>query len=300
MKSTFPAWAWKEIVELTPLRVTEVTDPGWETLTPQEEAEKILPQYNNLRMIIEQWKADNLTNWREEHGRTHELIVSRAVCNETAEHIQHLRGHLPYGGLTPKPKWYQERETANDVPGTPPAHFIKPKSQTDYDTGASILWLRFVDKQPDDWQIAKSIQTNDKVGLLSKEILAKKPVGNNDTGWKYQIGETITRSRTLVDGNKQKINQFQWLRWIHEATVVEIDETADGMVMLTFETALPDDEKGTSSIGMFKPPIDGLLSDGTEDAYNRSFVGYVPEGKVPVDDLKVMLDWNKILRRQVM
>src|SRR6266540_1109565 len=307
MKTTFPAWAWKEIVKLTPLRVTEVTDPGWETLSPQEETEKISPQHNDLRMIIDQWKVDNTTNWREEHGRTHELIVSRAVCNETAEHIQHLRGHLPPGGLTPKPKWYLTNETENKLPGAPRPYYAKPATEKDYTPGASILWLRFVDKQPDAWQIAKPVETKTKVGLLPQEFTSKKAGGQNDkklvgkidNGWKYQLGEVIMRTRTTFDANKKQLTQQQWLRWMHEATVVEIAETAEGKVMLTYETALPDDYRGTSSIGMFKKPLDWMLSDGTEDAYNRSFVGFVPEGQVPMDDLKVMLDWNKILRRQV-
>jgi hypothetical protein len=29
-----------------------------------------------------------------------------------------------------------------------------------------------------------------------------------------------------------------------------------------------------------------------------TFVGYVPEGDIPFEPLKEMLDWNKILRRK--
>jgi hypothetical protein len=46
-------------------------------------------------------------------------------------------------------------------------------------------------------------------------------------------------------------------------------------------------------------PLEWHLSDGPEDTYNRSFVGYVPEGKVPMEHLKTMLDWNRILRKTV-
>jgi hypothetical protein len=38
------------------------------------------------------------------------------------------------------------------------------------------------------------------------------------------------------------------------------------------------------------------MVEGNEDSYNRSFVGYVPEGQIPLEHLKTMLDWNKILR----
>ena len=78
----------------------------------------------------------------------------------------------------------------------------------------------------------------------------------------------------------------QWLRWIHEATVAEVAETADGMTVITYETALPGGNNATSAVGTFGIPLASLLSDGTEDQYNRSFVGYVPEGQVPVGRLK--------------
>src|ERR1051326_6381130 len=90
--------------------------------------------------------------------------------------------------------------------------------------------------------------------------------------------------------DKQQVFENQWLRWIHEATVAEVAETADGMMVLTFETDLPEGDKATSSVGLFKKSLKWHLSDGTEDQYNRSFVGYIPEGQVPVEHLKTMLD----------
>jgi hypothetical protein len=72
--------------------------------------------------------------------------------------------------------------------------------------------------------------------------------------------------------------------------------------VITYETALPDDDKGISSIGIFKKPLRYFLSDfmvdGNEDTYNRSFVGYVPEGQLPLEHINQMLDWNKILRKK--
>ena len=119
------------------------------------------------------------------------------------------------------------------------------------------------------------------------------------------MGEVTTRERVLVSQDekdkkkKQRTRQQQFLRWIHEATVVEVAETAEGTVVITYETALPDDYKGTSSIGIFKKRLGYFLSDfmvdDNEDTYNRSFVGYVPEGQVPLEHIKAMMDWNKIL-----
>ena len=308
MKSQFPGWAWKTIVKLTPLRLTEVTAPDWEKLTPEEEEQSYTPENYPLRAIIDAWANYDATAWREEHGRTHELIVTRAVCNETAEHIQHMRGHLPPGGLTPKPKWYLANEKDKSVPGTPAPYYVKPTTAEQYAPGASVLWLRFVDKMPNPWQVAKPVETKDKVGLLPEAFMGKKQGGGgrNEPAWSYKIGEVTTRERVLINQDdedkkkKQRIRQQQFLRWIHEATVVEVAETAEGTMVLTYETALPDDYKGTSSIGMFKKPLRYFLSDfmveGNEDTYNRSFVGYVPEGQLPMEDIKKMLDWNKILR----
>lgn len=294
MKNAFPKWAWKLIVRVTPLRVNHVTDENWEKLTPEEETARNSKESAALSKIISDWMTKYTVSWRDEHGRTQELIVSRAVCNETAEHVQHTRGNLPPGGLTPKAGWYAKLE--KEKPGS---YYVKPKSVADYTPGASILWLRFVNSQPNDWQIAHPIATKAGEGLLSQDLLRRRPQPKKDVSvpWTYKQGDIITRTRTTVDANKQRITQTQWLRWIHEATVAEVAETADGTYVYTFETSLPDDDRGTSCLGLFRNTLNWNLSDGTEDTYNRSFVGYTPEGQVPMIQLKSMLDWNKILRK---
>lgn len=296
MKNQFPSWAWKTIVKLTPLRVNHVTDEKWEELTPEEQKEWGADmQYSK---VIGDWVNKHIGAWRDEHGRTHEVIVSRAVCNETAEHIQHIRGHLPPGGLTDNIgryfKLFKEK--------TPDVKFVRPTVANDFIQGASIFWLRFVNNEPSQWQVAKGLEDANGVGLLSGDFLGKKPKekgGKNapppTEPWTYKMGEPITRTRTTVDANKVKTTQAQWLRWIHEATVVEVADIADGTYVYTFETSLPNDDRGTSCLGMFRNTLRWNLDDGTEDNYNRSFVGFVPEGKVPVEHMKEMLDWNKII-----
>ena len=292
-KATFPSWAWKEVVRLTPLRQIEVTDENWEKLTPEEEQESFKQENYPMRSLIDEWKNFDATAWREEHGRTHQLIVSRAVCNETAEHCQHLRGHLPPGGLTPKPNWYIGNEKSQEYPGS---YFVKATKAEEYKQGASVLWLRFANSMPNPWQVAKPISTKEGVGLLPGDFTGRKAGGQKDAPtWVYKMGEVTTRQRVTVNEDKTRGKQEQFLRWIHEATVAEVAETADGPTVITYETALPDDDKGTSAIGIFKMPLDYFLSDGKEETYNRSFVGYVPEGKVPVEHINPMLDWDKIL-----
>jgi hypothetical protein len=211
-----------------------------------------------------------------------------------------MRGHLPPGGLTPKAPWYLKNEKENTLPGSPRPYFTKPKSIEDFTPGASILWLRFVNEEPNAWRIAAPLVTKDGDGLIPAEYKQRKATANALGVWTYTEGDVVKRTRTILDANKQKVNQEQWLRWIHEATVAEVAETADGKVVLTFETALPDDDPGLSSIGLFKHSESNALFTGSEDAYNGSFVGFVPEGQLPVEDLETMLDWNKILLRDVL
>ncbi len=293
MKDVFPAWAWKEIVSVTPLRVNHVTDLNWEKLLPEEEAQKNAHEHSELRAIIAKWREENTTLWREEHARTHRLIVSRAVCNETAEHCQHLRGHHPPGGLTAKAPWYMKHEKENKIPGAPRPYFTRPKKREDFTVGASILWLRFVSEQISPWRVARPLVTKDGDTLLDPQVIGKG-------SWKYTTTDMVTRTSTALDAEKKPVTQEQWLRWIHEATVAAVGDTAEGPVVLTFETALPDDDPGLSSIGLFRIWLSNALYMGTEDNYNGSFVGFVPEGNVPYEHLREMLDWNKILRRQVM
>jgi hypothetical protein len=247
--------------------------------------------------IFSKWASDNTGMWRPEHGRTHEVIVTRAVCNETAEHAQHIRGHLPPGGLTDNAARYVKL-AAEKAPG---AYFIHATGAEHYTQGASIFWLRYVNSEPSVWQIPKPTQDSNGVGLVAAEFLGNrpKPKGGKNAPpaaapWEYK-GGGMTRTRTTIDAEKKKVTQNQWLRWIHEATVIEVTDTADGTYVYTFETSLPDDFAGTSCLGIFRNSLRWNLSDGDEDNYNRSFVGYVPEGQVPLEHMKVMMDWNKII-----
>jgi hypothetical protein len=290
-KSVLPEWMWKEIVKLTDLRVNEVTDKDWEKSSQSNAYSK---QDAAFRQMLEDWKKKFLTGWRQEHDRSEKLIVTRAVCNEVAEHIQHLRGNTPPGGLTSKPTWYQSREKTDSQ-----TYFVKPDSEQDYKTGASILWLRFVRKRPNEWQVAHPTATKRENATLLPEVYLKKRVSfaGKTTPWVYDVSDPVRRTRTLVTAEKIPVRQEEWLRWMHEATVAEFAETAEGKIVLTFETALPSDDPRLSSIGVFKRRLTDLMYDFDEDNYNRSFVGFTPEGMIPEENLKDMLDWEKVLHQ---
>ncbi|RDJ94336.1 hypothetical protein B4Q13_15140 [Lacticaseibacillus rhamnosus] len=89
---------------------------------------------------------------------------------------------------------------------------------------------------------------------LLDPIRALKPLDPGFVSITYGAGGS-TRTRT---GTRQK----QWLRWIHEATVAEVAETADGIVVLTFETALPYDDPRMSAIGVFLYARDLFYASG--------------------------------------
>ena len=295
-KGKLPDWMWKDIVRLTDLRVNEVTNKDWEKPVSSTQAQPFNSHDAALRQILNEWKNKYVTGWREEHDLSKKLIVTRAVCNEVAEHIQHLRGQSPDGGLTAKPKWYQRQENANQQE----AYFEKPEKPEEesfFKVGASILWLRFVRKEPNPWQVAEHVTTRKSHRGILPNTFPGKDVAPGNTIWSYNRSGPITRTRMAIGEKGISVRQTEWLRWMHEATVAEVAENADGIVVLTFETALPTDDPSRSAIGVFKHSLNELLSDRGEDNYYPSFVGYVPEKQVSAEMLQDMLDWDKILYR---
>lgn len=320
-KRQLPNWMWKEIVEVTDLRLTEVTkeDEDWENLSPDEQKErnsardKKSAQYMT---IMEKWKKNKLTSWRQEHDRANRLIVTRAVCNEVAEHIQHLRGHEGAAGLAEKPNWYMGAESkfyeSKERPAGARPYFVKAKDRNDFEIGASILWLRFVHEVPDQWRVAKPLETREGDSLIPESYLGRSI---DSGGWAYKMGGPIVRTRNKATANNNNNKgskggkENQWLRWMHEATVVEVAETAEtgdkDKVVLTFETNLPDEDRNVATIGLFKRYLSDLTRQQVEDSYNAAFVGFMPEKEIPATDqeglkgLEEMLDWNHILQREV-
>ncbi|HMD81272.1 MAG TPA: hypothetical protein VKE92_08185, partial [Anaerolineales bacterium] len=268
--------------------------------------------------IMEKWKKNNMTGWRKEHDRANRLVVTRAVCNEVAEHIQHLRGHEGAAGLTAKQDWYMGAESKffeskERRAGSRP-YFVKAKGRNDFEVGASILWLRFVHESPDQWRIAKPLETRAGDGLIPQAYLGRSL---DSGGWAYKMGEPIVRTRTKITTNNKMGSskgskggkENQWLRWMHEATVVEVAETAEtkgeNRVVLTFETNLPDEDRNVATIGLFKRYLSDLTREQVEDSYNAAFVGFMPEAELPAPestklaaDLEEMLDWNHILQKE--
>jgi hypothetical protein len=311
-----PGWMWNEIVRLTDLRLKEVQSEKWEELTPQETEERNAYRMWEYRQLMNKWQQANLTGWREEHDRTNRLIVTRAVCNEVAEHIQHLRGHSPPGGLTAKPQWYLRNEKAAAAAGGDQPFLVKAKSAADFVVGASILWLRFVNEEPNAWRIAHPITLKNGEGLLSPAVNVSHGTPSGRQQFSLPPGRTIKsagefryyqdpegrykRRRIIVDSEDDEYEEDLYLRWMHEATVAMVAETADGPTVLTFETALPYEDRLRSTIGVFKHPLDWLKYNVSGSIFNGTFIGYLPQSALPLADLKEMLDWNRILQRSDM
>jgi hypothetical protein len=173
------------------------------------------------------------------------------------------------------------------------ACFVKAKSAADFKPGASILWLQWVNKEPNAWQIARPIVLKSGEELIPQLNDGRMHISNTGSSFlrdgAYQIKDA---SGALVE---QRVHQ--WLRWLHEATVVEVTETMDGPTVLTFETALPFEDRRQSTIGVFKHMASNLTYNVTPASMSATFIGYVPEGNVPYADLKEMLDWNRVLLR---
>ena len=321
-----PKWVWSEIVKYTPLRLNS-SDPQWEAYS----TERWKSQNGNWAVVLNTWEEKDITSWRKRHEQTLELVVTKSVCNEIAEQIQHLRGHAPYAGLTSKPKWYI-RLAADE--NTKDFSYLKQSPEKDdFRSGASILWLQWMAQRPSPWQVANDIPgyvfipNNDtkikpgQLGEVRKKDLVAQDL-DDDSGWIYQrLGNsTFIRKRQkpaspelkAMGKSPAEINKIsaeykntglydiEFLRWRHEATVVEIVEMIDGLNVLTFETG---------KIGLNRRPLSSLLRNP------MVFVGFVPDvWSLPEDkrDLKdrlldiqqwkdndarlvKMLDWNRII-----
>jgi hypothetical protein len=310
-----PAWMWHEIVRLTGLRL-KTSEPDWETrpLTQQEREQIYSPRFRVYANLLNRWKQTHLTGWRAEHDRSSRLVVTRAVCNEVGEHILHLRGLTPPGGLTAKPIWYRRKEKAASQPGSAGSpYFVRADSPEHFKPGASLFWLRFVPNTPSPWQVAHPLELKDGSGLLPSTLavrLSDPPSGTRPDWsknffiktsgpWRYyQLPDgRFKRSRTIETHDGQTYVDDNCLRWMHEAAVIKTAETADGPVVLTFETALPFEDRRRSTIGVFKHDMADLRYSLTAHSFTGTFLGYHPDGPLPLADLQEMLDWNKILLR---
>jgi DNA-binding CsgD family transcriptional regulator len=291
MQSQFPDWVWREIVSRTELRL-EIKDMNWEAQTAADAQQRWNAENARWRSILAAWENKDVTAWRAKHAATLGLIVTRAVCNEIAEQIQHLRGLIPGGGLTAKPDWYLKNQSAR--PGE--AYFKQPQSIADLKQGASILFLGWVTTQPNAWQIARPLAAVDILPASTREkSVNRRDVvkGRGDT-WNYRM-EGSTYVRTAQPFIAQAVTQpggrtatkevrgpeiKEWLRWTHEATIIEVAEMADGVFVLTFETG---------QIGINLRPLSQIINQW--DVY----VGYMPPNPVTPPALESMLDLKRIL-----
>ncbi len=287
-KAQIPPWAWKEIVSRTELRLEEVKDENWEELTFDERKQRWDSEHERWRQIMDFWERKDITGWRKQHELSLSLVVTRAVCNEIAEHIQHMRGNKPGAGLTSKPVWYMNAQKQNPQQ----AYFKRPMSAADFKPGASILWLGWVDRMPNPWQIARPLAGIELVPTTARPSKVKKRKADqgSEPSWKYAGSNSFTRSAQVqvarpVPGKKkvklvnQPVNQY--LRWTHEATVISVERMGDGRdYVLTFETG---------QIGVILRPLSHLVNSWDV------FVGYVPPAPFEPPGLDKMIDRASIL-----
>lgn len=314
-KARIPHWAWDEIVRRTDLRLL-VNDPGWETPTPQEQQEKFRPDPANQRwrQLLSDWETKDITAWRAKNAQDLSLIVTRAVCNEISEHIQHGRGRTPPGGLTAKPLWYLANQDI--LPGK--AFFKQPTQASDFLPGASLLFLGWVNSKPHAWAIASPLRQfallmpdgqpfrsgrKDPKGVYQYQLAGNEIYRTSQVSVEVTPPPPIppagikTRPKQVRKGNKTSPNaaiersktqpkklrkqlQTEWLRWTHEATVVEVAEMIDGINVLTFETG---------EIGLNIRPLNRLIQEW--DVY----IGYIPPADSERRELAGFLDPAKLL-----
>jgi len=283
-KNQFPEWAWKEVVSRTDLRL-EVKEENWEDLSPAERQDRWKAENQHWRQLMDVWERRDITEWRAQHALTLSLVVTRAVCNEISEHIQHLRGVKPAAGLAAKPNYYINHQRNN--PGQ--AYFKRPAGTADLKQGASILFLGWVEREPNAWQVARRLANVDLLLTEGKPTtVSGRGATDQSEKWNYTFqGDAMIRTaRVKVPRQGGTGPKFEtrflkdWLRWTHEAIVVEVARLADGYYVLTFETG---------QIGLNLRPLGRMVN------HWDIFVGYVPPGDVEPENLDDMLERDKIL-----
>jgi len=310
-----PDWVWDEVEKYTQLRLG-VDSENWESISP----ERYKFENRRWREVMDSWQREDITIWRQKHKQTLDLIVTRAVCNEISEHIQHLRGVVPAAGLTSKPNWYLrlQEETKNlPLNDTKKCYFRSASTEKDFMNGASILWLGWTEVQPNAWQVAlplKNIELwpglsygNTQVVKGQKGEVPKKQLEQKTDDWQYEYsnGAFIRTHKIIVQVptarelqkrgmTEREINEYrknlrtqntvekEYLRWKHEAIAIDVVDRIDGKYILTFETG---------KIGLNWH----YVGDMVRNSFDRIFIGFKPEADQEPDNLPKMLDHEKIL-----
>jgi hypothetical protein len=293
---SLPDWVWSEITKYTQLRL-KTQEKDWESISP----ERWKAENWRWREILDAWERKDITGWRKQHEETLQLIVTRAVCNEIAEHIQHLRGLVPFAGLASKPKWYinWQNKTKNEPPGNGSrAYLVQAPREEHFVNGASILWLDWVDRQPNAWQIAMPLPG---YNIPPGDIQIPRSKTASTVEWSFhQVGSSFIRTRRKptihelreqgrsereIDAIRDEMRRSggfvqNYLRWTHEATVIGVVEMLEGKFVLTFETG---------QIGVVQRRLTDLVGNP------KVFVGFIPASQADPDELADMLDPQKIL-----
>lgn len=284
---------------------------------------------------LKEKRFDTLTSWRDKHFKDYSLVVLRAMCNEISEHVHHLRLlNKASGGLNARPGWYLNFEKADDpqaitnvltkkpgegkqknldpndfssevLPGLPSdekAYLRRPLGEAFFKPGASILWLGWVSSQPNEWQLTFPIRGY----TFNRGDQAEK-------NWKYgtraiptMSGERTAIIRTEIpdkekkkEGGKKAKNTsdvgVQWLRWTHEAIVMDVVNLRAGRTVLTFET-----EPVT---GLNRRYLGNLCNPAGGQPWWNVFVGYAgerPLDQLHQDFLAFFTDSELILKEEVL
>ena len=136
--NSFPDWFWAELVRRTPLKLRYVgagNKDNWDNLTYDLQRSRINSPPNWRQLFVDWLRSPGceITAWRDKNLRDLSLLVSSAVCNEVSEHIHHLRGLKPRGGLTARPPFYLEAEYDDNPESRPKAPNIKSPRQIQHE-----------------------------------------------------------------------------------------------------------------------------------------------------------------------
>ena len=195
MKDAFPPWVWHEVVRRTQLRVN-VTDPNWDDPTPAKSLDPKDPVTARWLAILKGWPREE-SAWESKHSEELEIVATAVVCNQLAEHVQHLYGKQTPQGIRNTVNWYRAKAAEAKVKGTTGAQapfLIRPTTEQDFVEGSSLFWAHFESKQPYKGNMAHQLEGIDFL-TEGKQVMHDGLVEGDWTYHVYKATGNITRTK---------------------------------------------------------------------------------------------------------
>jgi hypothetical protein len=189
-------------------------------------------------------------------------------------------------------------ELLPDLPVGERSYLRRPKNERYFKPGASILWLGWVKAQPSEWQTTFPLRGY--YFYRADPSVQVWEYGTHTVSTTTGLRAVVIRSLAVDKEKKKKKKEgekpqpiptenMEWLRWAHEAIVLDVVDLLNGRTVLTFET--------DPITGLNRRPLSSLCNPILEQPLWHVFVGFAKDRALDLphqDFLKFMTDQELI------